>query len=151
MEPTPKTTPAPADRPDRPTRPEPDDQPELYEKLARDAARLMVVHEAGRILRSTHDPEKLTTELLKIIADALFSRSGCVAALRGEHLEVLATVGLSEAEAAALVSNPAEAAFWFAVADGAEPKGQSELAQEVAPAGPGPARPALAVYVPLWL
>ena len=127
------------------------DQQELYEKLARDAARLMVVHEAGRILRSSHDPEKLTTELLKIIADALFSRSGCVAALRGDRLEVLATVGLSEAEAAALVGNPAEAAFWFAVADGAEPKGQSELANEVRPAGRGAARPALSVYVPLWL
>ena len=61
----------------------------LYEKLARDAARLMVVHEAGRILRSTHDPHRLASELLRVIADAVFSRSGCVAAMRGDELEIL--------------------------------------------------------------
>ena len=126
-----------------------DEQAELYDKLARDAARLMVVHEAGRILRSTHDREKLARELLVVIADALFSRSGCVAALQGDSLEILATHGMSGAQAEALVANPAEAAFWFAVADGGEPRQAPDLSREVAGGKRG--RPALSVYVPLWL
>lgn len=124
------------------------EQAELYEKLARDAARLMVVHEAGRILRSTHDPEKLARELLLVIADAMFSASGCVAALRGGSLEILAIHGMTDAQASALVANPAEAAFWFAVADGGEPMQAPELTHAVATPA---ARPALSVYVPLWL
>src|SRR5512141_2208641 len=110
----------------------------VYEKLARDAARLLLVHEAGRILRSTHDPEKLSGELLKVIADAVFSASGCVAALKADELELLATHGLTDAEANAMVSNPAEAAVWFAVADGAEPRTAGELQASV-----GSGRPAL--------
>ncbi|MGH7731463.1 MAG: efflux RND transporter periplasmic adaptor subunit [Candidatus Eiseniibacteriota bacterium] len=128
-----------------------DDQTELYDKLARDAARLMVVHEAGRILRSTHDREKLARELLLVIADAMFSTTGCVAALKGDALEILATHGMTDAQASALVSNPAEAAFWFAVADGGEPRQAPDLAREVAVPGTPRTRPALSVYVPLWL
>ena len=126
------------------------EQQALYEKLGRDAARLMVVHEAGRILRSTHDRHRLASELLRTIADAVFARSGCVAALYADEMEILAIHGMTDAEAAAMTANPAEAAFWFAVADGAEPKRADDLAAVPgAPAGAG--RPALAVYVPLWL
>lgn len=128
-----------------------DEQGELYDKLARDAARLMVVHEAGRILRSSHDREKLARELLLVIADAMFSGSGCVAALKGDSLEILATHGMTDAQAGALVSNPVEAAFWFAVADGGEPKQAPQLAREVMVPGERATRPALSVYVPLWL
>lgn len=126
------------------------EQQALYEKLGRDAARLMVVHEAGRILRSTHDRHRLASELLRTIADAVFSRSGCVAALHHDELELLATYGMTDAEAGAMVSNPAEAAFWFSVADGAEPK-RAEDVTAVPGAAAGGGRPSLSVYVPLWL
>lgn len=129
----------------------PDEQADLYAKLARDAARLMVVHEAGRILRSSHDREKLAQELLHVIADALFARSGCVAALRGDELEILAVSGMTDAQANALVANPAEAEFWFAVADGGEPRQGADMAREIQLSEGAKARPALAVYVPLWL
>lgn len=131
--------------------PPPDEQAELYAKLARDAARLMVVHEAGRILRSSHDRERLARELLNVIADAMFARSGCVAALKGDELEILAVSGMTDAQANALVSNRAEAAFWFAVADGGEPRQGDQLAHEIRLPETAKARPALAVYVPLWL
>jgi len=40
----------------------------LYAQLSQSAARLMVVHEAGEILRSTHDPEELAQRLLDSIS-----------------------------------------------------------------------------------
>ncbi len=57
---------------------------DLYSRLARDAARLLVVHEAGQILRSTTDPKELAGGLLANIAEAVFSGSGCVARVQDE-------------------------------------------------------------------
>ena len=57
---------------------------------------------------------------------------------------------MTDAEAGAMVSNPAEAAFWFSVADGAEPK-RAEDVTAVPGAAAGGGRPSLSVYVPLWL
>jgi len=103
----------------------------LYERLARDAARLLVVNEAGRILRSTSDPEELAAELLKAICEAVFSKSGCVARIHDEDLEILATHGLQEDEADALATDQAEAAVWFDVASAEGPRTSAELAETV--------------------
>jgi RND family efflux transporter MFP subunit len=108
----------------------------LYTQLAQSAARLMVVHEASTILRSTHDAEELAKSLLGIIAEAVFASSGCVAALKGERLEMLATRGLEEHEADALVADPREAAVWFEVVERVEARSRQELVATLNLAGP---------------
>lgn len=101
----------------------------LYKQLARSAARLMVVHEASRILRSSHDPEELATGLLNVVAEAVFAGSGCVASLDGDELKILAVRGLEDHEADALEANEDEARVWFEVADGVEARSAEELAE----------------------
>jgi RND family efflux transporter MFP subunit len=101
----------------------------LYTQVAQSAARLMVVHEASQILRSTHDPEELSRGLLAAIAEAVLAASGCVAGLQGDELKILATRGLEEHEADALAADPREARVWFAVADGEGPRTRADLAE----------------------
>jgi RND family efflux transporter MFP subunit len=100
----------------------------LYKQLAQSAARLMVVHEASSILRSSHDPEELAKGLLNVVAEAVFAGSGCVASVDGEELKILAVRGLEDHEADALAENETEARVWFEVADGLEPRNAAELA-----------------------
>jgi GAF domain-containing protein len=100
----------------------------LYKQLAQSAARLMVVHEASSILRSSHDPEELAKGLLNVVAEAVFAGSGCVASVEGDELKILAVRGLEDHEADALAENENEARVWFEVADGIEPRGAAELA-----------------------
>ncbi len=100
---------------------------DLYTELARSATRLMVVHEAGRILSSTHDAEQLAQGLLSVIAEAVFAGSGCVARLRQDQLDILATVGLEEPEVDALATSPREASILFTVADERCVMGRDEL------------------------
>lgn len=101
----------------------------LYKQLAQSAARLMVVHEASRILRASHDPGELAEGLLNIIAEAVFAGSGCVASLEGEELKILALRGLEDHEADDLAKNEKEAEVWFEVLDGTEARGAEELAE----------------------
>lgn len=108
----------------------------LYKQLAQSAARLMVVHEASSILRSSHDPEELAKSLLNVIAEALFAGSGCVASLDADELKILAVHGLEEHEADALASNEREARVWFEVADGTQARWGEELAQTLGLAAP---------------
>ncbi len=103
----------------------------LYAQLAQNAARLMVVHEAGEIMRSTHDAEELAKALLSIIAEAVFASSACVAVAEGEGLKVLATHGLEDHEADGLATDPNEASIWFAVFDAEESKAGDELTAEL--------------------
>lgn len=93
---------------------------DLYAQLAEGAARLMVVHETGRVLRTTHEASDLAKELLATVAEALFSGTGCVAVTRGEELDVLATHGLGEAEAEGVTTSAAEAGRWYQVIDSGE-------------------------------
>jgi RND family efflux transporter MFP subunit len=116
----------------------------LYAQLAHNAARLMVVHEAGRISRSTHDAKELAQGLLDAIAEAVFAASGCVAGLAGDELKILATRGLAEEEVAGLTENETEAGIWFGVADGAEPIGRADAA-----ALTGAAETGFELYIPL--
>jgi len=129
---------------------------DMYTQLARYAARIMVVHEAGRILRSTTDPRELAGGLLKAIAEPLFANCGCVARLEKDELSMLATVGLDEAEADALVASANEAAVWFNVVDAGEARSRKQLMESVrwpkseetdAPAAPP--EPFFELYVPL--
>ena len=103
----------------------------IYTQLAQSAARLMVVHEASHLLRSSHDPEELAKGLLDTIAEALFAGSGCVARLENDELKILAARRLTPEEVEALAANAREAAVWFAVADGEEPRTRESLAQEL--------------------
>jgi RND family efflux transporter MFP subunit len=103
----------------------------LYAQLAQNAARLMVVHEASEIMRSTHDAEELAKALLSIIAEAVFASSACVAVAEGEGLKVLATHGLEDHEADELGGDPDEASIWFAVFDEEEPRAGEELTGEL--------------------
>lgn len=109
----------------------------LYAQLARSAARIMVVHQAGEILRSTHDREELAHGLLDTIAEAVFSATGCVAALDGGELAILATRGLEDHEMDSLAADAGEAEVWFAVADGEQPKRREALVEEL-DLGPDP-------------
>jgi RND family efflux transporter MFP subunit len=109
----------------------------VYTQLAQSAARLMVVHEASHILRSSHDPEGLAKGLLDTIAEALFAGSGCVARLENDELKILAARRLTPEEVEALAANAREAAVWFAVADGEEPRTRESLAEELGLADAG--------------
>jgi RND family efflux transporter MFP subunit len=99
----------------------------LYSQLSQGAARLMVVHEAGRILRSSQDPKELASGLLDTIAEALFAVSGCVASLTNDEFKILATRGLLDEEVDALYELESEARFWFAVADAETPLTREDL------------------------
>jgi multidrug efflux pump subunit AcrA (membrane-fusion protein)/GAF domain-containing protein len=145
----------------------------LYAQVAQNAARLLVVHEASRILRSTHDAAELARGLLDTIAEALFASSGCVASIDGDEMSVLATRGLEEVEVDRLTASGSEATFWFFVAEDGEVRGRDELVQLVDGAGaaevaaetpaeaelgfveedasgaPGREGPAFEIYIPL--
>jgi RND family efflux transporter MFP subunit len=107
----------------------------LYKQLAQSAARLMVVHEASSILRSSHDPEELAKGLLNVVAEAVFAGSGCVASVDEDELKILAVRGLEEHEADALAENEVEARVWFEVADGIGPRSAADLAESLGLAG----------------
>ena len=117
----------------------------LYAQLTTSAARLMVVHEAGNILSSTHDAEEVARGLLDVIAEAAFAGIGCVASLERDELKILAARGLEDHEVDELSADPNEAAIWFAVADGEGLRRSADLAAELglggeADAGDGAAR-----------
>ncbi len=103
----------------------------LYSQVAQNAARLIVVHEASRILRSTHDARELARGLLDTIAEALFASSGCVSSIDGDEMSLLASRGLEEAEVDRLTESRAESAMWFFVAEDGEVRGRDELMQLV--------------------
>lgn len=103
----------------------------LYSQLAQSAARLMVIHEAGRILSSTHDREELAQGLLEVIGEAVFAGTGCVIAVDGEELSILATRGLDEHEIDDLAGSEAEAHAWFLVVDDVEPRTREQLRSDL--------------------
>lgn len=103
----------------------------LYSQVAQNAARLIVVHEASRILRSTHDAGALARGLLDTIAEALFASSGCVASIDGDEMSLLASRGLEESEVDRLTESRAESVMWFFVAEDGEVRGRDELMQLV--------------------
>jgi RND family efflux transporter MFP subunit len=89
----------------------------------------MVVHEAGNILRSTHDANEIAKGLLDVIAEAVFAGSGCVASFDGDELKILAIRGLEDYEADALAADAGEAGVWFEVAEGVGTRKAGELAE----------------------
>jgi len=103
----------------------------LYAQLTTSAARLMVVHEAGTILSSTHDAEEVARGLLDVIAEAAFASVGCVASLERDELKILATRGLEDHEVDELAGDAGEAQVWFAVADGEGLRRAADLAAEL--------------------
>ncbi len=103
----------------------------LYAQLTTSAARLMVVHEAGNILSSTHDAEEVARGLLDVIAEAAFAGIGCVASMERDELKILAARGLEDHEVDELSADPNEAAIWFAVADGEGLRRAADLAAEL--------------------
>ncbi len=107
----------------------------LYAQLTTSAARLMVVHEAGNILSSTHDAEEVARGLLDVIAEAAFAGIGCVASLERDELKILAARGLEDHEVDELSADPHEAAIWFAVADGEGLRRSADLAAELGSGG----------------
>jgi GAF domain-containing protein/multidrug resistance efflux pump len=104
----------------------------LYSQLTQSAARLMVVHEASNILRSTHDPEELAKRLVDVIAEAVFAGSACVSSLAGDELKILASRGLDDHALDTLAVDEKEAAVWFEVSEGEEPRTREELAATIA-------------------
>lgn len=103
----------------------------LYAQLAQSATRLMVVHEASQILRSSNDPEELAEKLLSVIAEATFAGSGCVASLTDDELRILATRGMEDHEADSLAEDEAEAGVWFHVADATETRIRDDLVADL--------------------
>jgi RND family efflux transporter MFP subunit len=99
----------------------------LYAQLAQSATRLMVVHEASNILRSTLDAGKLARGLLGTIAEAAFAASGCVVDLKAEEPRVLATSGLEDEEIHKLAADQKERAVWSEVARSPKPRIRTEL------------------------
>jgi GAF domain-containing protein len=103
----------------------------LYAQLTTSAARLMVVHEAGNILSSTHDAEEVARGLLDVIAEAAFAGVGCVASLDRDELKILATRGLEDHEVDDLAGDAGEASVWFSVADAEGLRRAADLAAEL--------------------